>query len=540
MSRALATACVAALGVACAPPPADLSIVNARVFTGDDARPWADAVAVRGDRVVAVGPVASIDALGAPRHGRIDAGGRVVVPGLNDARVRVDVAPDAARLALGDDPSIEDLDAALARAVAAPPLDRPIRGVIGPAAWDDRRLSRAWLDARVPDRPVWLSLADGHERLLNSAALSLVGLTDDARPPEGGRVGRDPAGRLDGRLEGYAGMLADRRLAAAVDAATAASRFRAFADQALRVGVTSVHLVADQLPVAETVRRILDAGTSIRWRVSRAPLGEAGRDLTDSRPHLPPQPAPTMDVRGMVWVVDGTIAVRGAWLRAPYADRPDDAGRARLAPERLALIAGWAYGSEDPLAVHAAGDGAAEAVLAALERAGRPEVWRAKRPRLERALLLTPDLRARAHALGVVTVYVPSRLAIRAVLEARLGPARSGHVQPLRSIVDEGIALALGSDGALDPFDGVLRASTGAVNPAEALTREQAVIAYTRGSAYAEFADRDKGRLAPGALADLAVLSADPFTAPPQAVSAIRSLLTMVGGRVVYRSGDLP
>jgi hypothetical protein len=285
------------------------------------------------------------------------------------------------------------------------------------------------------------------------------------------------------------------------------------------------------------VTAVVDADTPLRWRILRWPIKEAGGETQDSKPHLPPQPSRRVDARGMKWMLDGTPIERLAAVRQPYADRPQESGRLNFPAERIAQFVGWAYATEDPLAVHAVGDRAIETYLSALEHAGRVETWRAKRPRIEHGDMLMPDLIPRAAALGVVVVQNPAHFTLRDDLLARLGAERSRSVQPMKSLLDAGIPIALGSDGPINPFLNILFATTHPANPPEALSREQAVAAYTNGSAFAEFAERDKGRLMPGALADLAVLSADVFTAPPPQLPAIVSLLTLVGGMPAHDTG---
>jgi hypothetical protein len=157
--------------------------------------------------------------------------------------------------------------------------------------------------------------------------------------------------------------------------------------------------------------------------------------------------------------------------------------------------------------------------------------------RFEHADFLMADLLPLTRRLGVVVVPNPPHFAFpEARMRATFG-TDPAQVTPLRSLLAAGIPVAIGSDGPMNPFLGVMFASTHPANPREAVTREQAVAAYTRGSAYAEFAERDKGTLAPGMLADLAVLSQDIFTVPPQALPATTSVLTLVGGRAVFDAG---
>jgi predicted amidohydrolase YtcJ len=154
--------------------------------------------------------------------------------------------------------------------------------------------------------------------------------------------------------------------------------------------------------------------------------------------------------------------------------------------------------------------------------------------RIEHGDGLMEDLWPQARRLGVVVVQNPAHFTFPDVLVKRLGPERAARYQPVKSLAAAGIPLAIGSDGPLNPFLNLLWATTDPNHPAEALSREQAVVAYTRGSAYAEFAENEKGTLRPGYLADLAVLSADIFTIDAAKLPETESALTMVGGKVVY------
>ena len=436
-----------------------------------------------------------------------------------------------------DEPTTAQVASALSEAdqQAAPAI--PLTVQIGARVWDDAEVTRAWLDARVRARPVTLEAFTGHGLILNSAALADAGIDESVADPEGGRFVRDAAGRLNGRVEENAGIIVGRHLALKVDRAARPETYRRFAAEALGFGITSVHLMANALPQAEVVTAVVDAATPLRWRILRWPLRESGGETEDSKAHVPPQPSPRVDARGMKWMIDGTPIERLAAVRQPYADRPRESGRLNYSGERIAQFVQWAYGTEDPLAVHAVGDRAIESYFAALEHAGRAETWRAKRPRLEHGDMLMPDLIVRAKALGVVVVQNPAHFTLREAMLERLGPERMQSIQPMKSLLDAGIPLALGSDGPLNPFLNILFATTHPVNPREALTREQAVAAYTSGAAFAEFAERDKGRLVVGSLADMAVLSADVFTVPPPQLPGIVSVLTVVGGQPAHDTG---
>ena len=247
--RATVTVAIVAMvliaGCAGAATP-DTILVNGKVFTSNPAQPWAGAVAIRGDRVIAVGDTAAIAALAGSSTRRLDAGGRTIIPGINDAHQHVGIAPASDRLSLPQDPTLDQLAAAIGAQVTVSPAGRLIQGEFSQTAWADPSFTRAWLDAIAPNHPVRLSAFTGHGTLLNSPALALIGIDDTAKDPEGGRYGRDAAGGLDGRLEEYADYLAGRRLASKAAPAEMVDAYRRFAAEARGFGITSVQLMANR------------------------------------------------------------------------------------------------------------------------------------------------------------------------------------------------------------------------------------------------------------------------------------------------------
>ena len=527
------------LFAACGGNSPDTIIVNGKVFTANPMQPWAEAIAIRGDRIVGTADTATIRAMAGASTRVIDAGGRTIIPGINDAHIHAGPRIEMHEADAGQDPTPAAIAAAINAAHRTAPAQQPITMAFGGKVWDDESVTRDWLDAIVKDRPVFLRAFTGHGAIMNSAALTFAGFDDQTGDPEGGRFQRDSSGRLNGRAEEYADELLGRRLRALVPADQRPGAYREFSAEVLRMGITSVQLMANGGAHKEIVSDIVASGSPLRWRVIRWPSREAGHELVDSKTHLPPQPSANVDARGMKWMLDGTPIERFAALRQPYTDRPEQNGRLNFSPERIAMFVGWAYGSEDPLAVHAVGDRAIDTYLAALEKTGHPETWIRKRPRLEHGDMLMPDLIPRAKALGVVVVQNPSHFMLRDDMAARLGPERMKFVQPMKSLLAAGVPIALGSDGPLNPFLNILFATTHAVNPSEALTREEAVTAYTTGAAFAEFKEQEKGRLVVGSLADLAMLSADVFSVPPPELPTITSVLTMVGGKVVHDTGAM-
>ncbi len=521
---------------ACASTSAPNTIlVNAKIFTSNPAQPWAQAIAIRGERIVAVGDTSAIAALAGSTTRRIDAGGRTVVPGFNDAHQPLAIFPPSDRLALPFDPTLDQIAEALRAQLKTTPAGRIIQGEFGPAAWDSPQFTRAWLDQTAPNHMVWLTAFTGHGVLLNSKALAYIDLDDTTTDPDGGKLGRDERGRLNGRLEEYGNALAQRRLGMKTEQAEAIRIYTQFAAEARTFGLTSVQLLGDTLPAVEASKALVAADLPMRWKYFRYPIG-SGAETMDSRPVLPPQPTNRIDMRGMKWILDGTPLERLGYMRAPYADAPGN-GRLNLPPARIEQFVGWAYGTEDPLAVHAFGDAAIEAYVAAVEKAGRPEVWQAKRPRIEHGDMMAPDLIPRVKAMHMLVVQNPTHFTFPEIMVARYGTDRVAWMQPMKTLLENGIPLAIGSDGPMNPFLNIMAAVTHPTNPKEALTREQAVSAYTTGSAFAEFQEKDKGQLAVGMLADLAVLSGDLFSVPVPEIEGLRSVMTIFGGTIVHDTG---
>lgn len=535
ISRFAALVAVAALS-ACAGQTPDTVIINGKIFTSSASQRWVQALAIRGDRIIAVGDTPVISRLAGSGTRVLDAGGRTVVPGFNDAHQHVAITPPSDRLDLPFNPTVEQIGAALSEQIKTTAPGRLIQGEFAEAAWSSPSFTRAWLDAVAPEHPVWLTAFTGHGLLINSRALTLIETDEGLAEVEGGVAGRDERGRLNGRFEEYAEYVMIRRLALKTDPGEAVRIYRQFAADARAFGITSIQLLGDFLPAGAASQALVAADAPMRWRYFRFPIGVGGETM-DSRPPLPPQPSPLIEMKGMKWILDGTPIERLGYMRDEYSDAPGNRGRLNLSAERISQFVGWAYGSEDPLAVHAFGDGAIDAYVSAIERGGRPEVWKSKRPRIEHGDMMSPDLVARVKAMGMLVVQNPTHFTFPDIFLARYGKQRLAWMQPMKSLLDAGIPIAIGSDGPMNPFLNIMAATTHPANPKEAVTREQAVIAYTAGSAFAEFKELEKGQLAVGQLADLAVLSADLFSVPGPQLEAIRSVMTIFGGRIVHDTG---
>jgi predicted amidohydrolase YtcJ len=519
----------------------DLILAGGKVFTADPARPWAEALAIAGDHVVAVGTSAEVRPLAGPATRVIELQKRVVVPGFNDAHTHVGggLGPGVNLRLPSNDPALADVLKALTAEAARAPAGTWLRGEIGVRVLDDPAAARATLDPITPNHPVLLTGWTGHGGLLNTAALRALGVADDEPDPPGGWFGRvRGTAQLSGIAHEYALFRLERRLGERVPRADAETSVRHYVQEALKLGITSVQDMGTSVTAPALADLLRAAGAPLRWRVIRFPLEPPSAD--DASEGKGRDDKDGVVVWGRKWILDGTPVERLAATRRPYADRPAWTGRLDFSSEEIRAAVEHARRDREPLMLHVVGDAAVAAALSALEATGGPEVWRPLRPRFEHGDGLAPDLVARAAALGVTVVQNPSHFTLPEVMFARFGYENMAGFQPMKSLLAAGVPLALGSDGPPSPFLNILFAVTHPTSRREALTREQAVTAYTRGSAFAEFAETAKGTLAPGMLADLAVLSQDVFAVEEGRLPETTSVLTIIGGRVVYDAPVTP
>lgn len=495
---------------------ADLLLTGGRVFTGDEARPRAEAIAVRGDRIVAVGSTAELASLAGPATRVIDLAGRVVIPGINDAHVHAPwLREPVTNVRLPQDGVTKEslLDAVRAAASNEPPGTTLLSEL--PLHLVDAGITRDDLDAISTSVPIRLAVFGGHSAILNTAALRAWGIADDAGDPPGGWYGRS-GGRLNGWLYEHAYWVPQQRASAGVTDEELRAAIEEFESEAVTFGITSVQTMA--LVPPDRLERVLRAMPArLRWRVIDFRL--APFDGTPS----------TYPVK---YVLDGTPIERTAACGVAYHDDPSTSGRTNYSADEIAAMVRNAARGKSQLLVHAVGDRTVDAVFDAME--STPADWPKLRVRIEHGDMLTAELAARARRLGAIVVQNPAHFMIPETMNARFGTERAGGIQPARSLVASGHPFALGSDGPLNPYLNMFFAAIHPTNPGESLTVEQSLRAYTSGAARAEFREREKGTIAPGMLADLAVLSQDIFAVAPEALPATASELTIVGGKVVW------
>jgi predicted amidohydrolase YtcJ len=512
---------------------ADLVLLNGKVFTGELATPSAQAIAIRGERILDIGSDDEIKKLANAKTPLIDLQGRVVIPGVNDAHFHFMPKPQGFLLEFKSlEPSWNETVEALKNAVKKTPKGEWIFGTIGGDVMAETQANRSSLDRIAPDNAVLLGTYYGHGQIINSKAMARFKIADEASDPLGGYFERDvETKRINGRIWEYAQWRQSRNLADQVSDDEVIKGLKIMADQAAQFGVTSMQIMP-AMRIERFVRLLDKANLPIRVRAMPFSLTTAkSRDLSEIQELSKLKLNSKVTASGVKWILDGTPFERGAALRKPYNDQPNFAGKLEFPESEIPKMVKESLALRQQLLVHCAGDKPIELLFKAMEK-GKQSGWKSLRWRIEHGDGLTKDLFPEAKELGIIVVQNPTHLSLVEMLYSRYSP-QTGFFN-LRSLIEAGIPLALGSDGPMNPYLNIMLASINPVRPTEAITREQAVRAYTIGSAYAEFAENEKGTLTKGKLADLVVLSQDIFTAPVPELPRTQSILTIIGGKIFY------
>ena len=534
---------------AASPTPAvTLAIVNARVWTGDPRRPWADAVAVRGDRIAAVGSSAEVRKMAVASTRVVDAKGGMLVPGFHDAHVHfIDGGFRLASVQLRDARSPAEFVARVKAFAATQPAGTWITG----GDWDHEQWggelpTRAWIDSVTRDNPVWINRLDGHMSLANSAALRAAGVTRATSDVAGGTIVRDAAGEPTGILKDNAASLVDAVVPPPGDAQNDRALQAAMRYVAAQ-GVTSVHNMGTWGDLA-TFERAHAAGSLITRVYAVVPLASWARlrDTVAARGHGDAW----VRIGGLKGFVDGSLGSHTAAFLEPFTDAPNDTGFLVNTPQDLYA---WTSGADRAglqVIVHAIGDRAIRTQLGIFARVASENGPRDRRFRIEHAQHIAPADIPRFAALGVIASMQP----YHAIDDGRwaekvIGPERIRTTYAFRSLRDSGARLAFGSDWFVAPptplvgiYAAVTRRTLDDRNPdgwvpEQKIGVEDALRAYTINGAFASFEEKDKGSIERGKLADLTLIDRDLTRIPPESIRDARVVMTIVGGRVVYERG---
>ncbi|MCU1246107.1 MAG: hypothetical protein JWN02_2017 [Acidobacteria bacterium] len=535
-------------------PPADVIITHAKVYTVEAQSPWAESIAIRGDRIVSVGPRRKVERFRGPATRTIDAGGRLVMPGIEDSHIHfVSGSRSLSRLDLSGARSIEDIRRAVRGWAAAHPNQKWVQGfgwlyTTFPGGFPDRKL----LDELVPDKPAVMSASDGHSTWVNSAALAAAGIDRRTADPPNGVIRRDGNGEPTGVLQEAASRLVYNLIPKPTPEETLAA-IRDGLAEAARQGVVRMHSLGGDFEHLELFDKLqaqgqLTARFSIAQRIEPPSISESQwNELREARRQ---HHDAWIEVYGVKLMLDGVIdAYTGAMLQ-PYSDRPDTSGKLFWDRDQYIRTVSALDRERFQVSTHAIGDAAIRLALDGYEAAARANGVHDARHKVEHIEDIAASDIPRFGKLGVVASFQPLHAdpdpSWIGSWIPHVGPEREQRAMAWRSILRAHGRLAFGSDWpvvTMNPWRGIQMAVTrqdahgqppGGWLPNQKVTLTQAVRAYTLGGAWAMHRDHEEGSIAPGKLADLVMLSQNIFAVDPHTIGKTQVLLTIVGGKIVY------
>lgn len=530
--------------------PADLIVTNARIYTADQARPRASAMAIRDGRIVFVGNARGAATLAGPRTERLDLGGKTVIPGMVDAHAHL--------LGLGRALHHVDLvgttsyEEVVARAAERARTAQPGEWIQG-RGWDQND----WADTRfpthdalsraIPDNPVYLTRIDGHAALVNAKALELAGVSAQTPDPEGGRFIRDAAGNLTGILIDRAQGIVARTVPPATRDELKAAILAAIAETN-RWGLTGIH----DAGVSETVIAIYeelaregsyDLRNYVMIRANEETLERFMRRGVQTGMH-----GGRLWIRSIKITADGALGSSGAALLEDYSDEPGNRGLITAQPELIRRVAVTALANGFQLNVHAIGDRANRMVLDAFEAALDEVPVADHRFRVEHAQILHHQDIPRFAELGVIPSMQGSHQTSDMYwVPNRIGWSRAQGSYAWRSLLNTGVVIPNGSDFPVEAVNPLISFKAfvtredangfpqGGWLPSQKTTRQEALLSMTLWPAYAAFMENETGSLTRGKYADFVVLDQDIMTVNDDRILDTKVELTVLGGKVVYR-----
>ena len=537
---------------------ADLVIINGKVLTIDKENPTVQAIAIKGEKIIAVGKTSEISALiekGLTKV--IDAGGRLVLPGFNDAHVHFGpLDPDFVELRYTTDPSL------IAKKVKAQVAKSRPGELISGGHWEHEMLiDKKWptkelIDSVSPDNPVILSRADGHSLLVNSYVLKASGITKNTPDPFGGVIQKDPVtGEPTGIIKENAenlvksGAVKPNRTAEEVRNRLWQGYLLAL-EEARQYGVTSIQIPGHaDFTAYEKLQK--DGKLTSRIDIGEALTGDTNKlnkylELEKKYP----KDGNWIRFGYLKAFIDGTIGSGTALMFQPFTDNPSTSGLAMMPYEVFEDMVLKADKLGLQIGTHAIGDKGNNWVLNAYERAQKMNGKRDSRHRIEHAQTLQATDIPRFAGLGVIASMQPTHcISDKKFCDKRIGTERAKGAYAWKSLADAGAVLAFGTDyqvEPLNPMEGLYASVTRkdrlgengyGWHPEQKIKMEDAIKYYTLGSAYSQFMENRKGMIKPGFLADIVIVDKDLLTIPENEIMKTKVDYTIVGGKVVYASG---
>ncbi len=550
-------------------PKADSIYIHGNIYTGVTGTSSfhvverGDAMAVKGDRILAVGKEAEILKFKGPATALVDLHGHFVMPGFNDAHTHLtDAGFTRLTVDLTGVQALEEFSLRVRkRAESAGPGDWILGGGWDETLWHSKELPTRWdLDEITTDHPVYLERVDGHVAVANTLALKMAHVTLASKDPEGGEIGRDVTGQPNGILRETA-----RALVSSIVPLPTAEKRRQAVEAALqdiaRSGVTSVQDFSDPTNADANWEDFklfeqLEREGKLTARISEWLPFDLPTQVLIERRAAHDGNDPMLHTGMLKAFMDGSLGSHTASLMQPYADDAKNSGIPRYEQAKVNQMATERLAAGFQLGFHAIGDKGVQMAMGAFEEAGKsahakqvkaPDGTSNYRLRIEHAQVTNLTEVARFRDLHVIASMQPSHLLTdMRWAESRLGPARAAHSYAWAEFLSHGVTLAFGTDYPVEPvapFRGIYAAVTRKSEdgkqeyyPQQKVTIEQALAAYTAGSAFAEFGEKQKGELAPGMLADFTVLDRDLTAVLPGKILGTQVLQTVVGGKTVYEA----
>jgi len=527
---------------------ADLAIVNGKIFTANARMPYAQGVAVKGGKILAVGTAAEVKKFIGPATTILDVKGKLVIPGLIDAHTHFSGGGRSlASLSFRGVMSVEKVQEMVAAKIKElPPGEAVFGGEYDHTLFPGQKWpTKEDLDKVSPNNPVVITRVDGHSSWVNSLALKQSGITKDTKDPFGGEIARDPktgepTGILKEAAEGLIKVRRPKRQSTPLEDIERALK------HAAKLGLTGVH-TSSSLQEIELYKK-LEAEGKLTLRVY-AWLPIDGMDKYIAQNVKQGQGDDMLKVGFLKAYIDGTLGSGTALMFEPFADDPTKSGLPQEKEDEFYAMIEKAHQNGFQVGTHAIGDKGVNWVLNAVERAEKKLGKKDLRHRIEHAQIIVPGDVKRFAELGVIASMQPTHCTTdMRFCEVRVGKERSKNAYIWKTLLNNGAKIAFGTDWPVEPLDpmrglysGVTRKNIefgypeGGWFPEQKLTMAETITLYTMGSAYASFEENIKGSLEPGKLADMVVLSKDVFTVEPKEILTTEALYTILGGKIVYQ-----
>lgn len=521
-------------------PPADLILSNGKIYTVNEANPQAEAIAVRGGKIIAIGTTADISKLKGANTKAIDLKGKLVLPGFIDTHTHAFWGGQRlSEVNVGGVETITELQDKLKSWIIEKHIPEgeaiwgvgpfPNSNLFGGVGWPTKEI----LDEVSPHNPVILSRGGGHAYWLNSLALEKCGITKGTKQREGGEIMFDKKGEPTGILKEKAQDIATEAIPHPINMEEIFVKAMNHANALGLTGITIMPLTTGQLGLAPLKKLEAEGKLTIRTYLGYAPvqldsLIAAGVKSTDGDSLVQTGPIKIF--------MDGSLGALSAFMYEPFNDDPGNSGIPRFEKQELNELVAKANANNFQVAIHAIGDKAVTWALDAIEYAQNESGQRNLRHRIEHNTVNTLADTKRFSKLGVIASMQPHITGNQEYRERRLGVERAHRVDMWRTLIENGTQLAWSTDwpvSSLNPIDILYDVVTR--YPEQQLSMEEAIKIYTYGSAYASHAENVKGTLEVGKLADMVVLSQDLLTIPVEDIKNTEALYTIVGGRIVYQ-----